>query len=99
MNAAYLNKLGGLVKKDIKFQNSVSALYYGVDVSDALQIPLEEFINGCIDGIGEINTYAGNKNFLFVLNNVIDSIDATKIDSTIKIIDQLDSDVPRSNMA
>lgn len=96
LNAAYLNKFGGLVKKDIKFQNSVSALYYGVDVSDALQIPLEEFINGCIDGIGEINTYAGNKNFLFVLNNVIDSIDATKIDSTIKIIDQLDSDVPRS---
>lgn len=96
LNAAYLNKLGGLVKKDIKFQNSVSALYYGVDVSDALQIPLEEFINGCIDGIGEINTYAGNKNFLFVLNNVIDSIDATKIDSTIKIIDQLDPDVPRS---
>lgn len=96
LNAAYLNKLGGLVKKDIKFQNSVSALYYGVDVSDALQIPLEEFINGCINGKGEINTYAGNKNFLFVLNNVIDSIDATKIDSTIKIIDQLDSDVPRS---
>lgn len=96
LNAAYLDKLGGLVKKDIKFQNSVSALYYGVDVSDALQIPLEEFINGCIDGKGEINTYAGNKNFIFVLNDVIDSIDATKIDSTIKTIDQLDSNVPQS---
>lgn len=93
LKASYLDKLGGLVKKDIKFQNSVSALYYGVDVSDALQIPLEEFINGCINGKGDINTYAGNKNFIFVLNNVIDSIDSTKIDSTIKIINQLDTNV------
>lgn len=96
LNAAYLDKLGGLVKKDIRFQKSVSALYYGVDVSDALQIPLEEFIIGCIDGKGEINTYADNKNFIFVLNDVIDSIDSTKIDSTIKTIDQLKSDMSRS---
>lgn len=95
LNATYLDKLGGLVKKDINFQNSVSALYYGVDVADALQIPLEEFIIGCIDGQGDINTYAGNKNVIFVLNNVVDSIDATKIDSTIKVIDELDIDIPQ----
>lgn len=85
----YIDKFGGLVMNDIDLQKCLSAIYYGVDVKDALQIPLEVFINKCIDGNGDINLYADNPNFVYVLANVIDSIDSTKVDAAIDTVIRL----------
>lgn len=85
----YIDKFSGLVTNDIDLQKCLSAIYYGVDVKDALQIPLEVFINKCIDSNGDINLYSDNPNFIYVLANVIDSIDSTKVDAAIDTVNRL----------
>lgn len=99
LSGKYLGPLEQLINNDIELQNSVAALYYGVGVSDALQIPLEEYIMKCIDNPeNDINTYSENKNFIFDLGNVINSVDLTKIGSTIAVVSNINSKqlVPQS---
>lgn len=79
------NNINRIIEYDTKIQTEIAALYYGITVDHAMQIPLGNYILRSIGGEDEydINIHAENDNFDDILENVIEKEDNIRLDDII----------------
>ncbi len=93
LSGNYLGINANVVSNDETLKAEISALVYGVDLNTARQIPMQEYINKCIDGEVDydINKFADiDKNFSTILKEVCRQLDDAKLDLMISALDKLE---------
>ncbi len=91
LSGDYLGYASNFIDNDSDLKSEIAALTYGVNKQMASQIPMTEYIENCLDKTEgyEINTYSKDENFVVILKEVVNSIDAAKLDKTIEVLDTL----------
>lgn len=90
--------LGSDITKVISYDESVkaeiAALYYGIEINHAQQLPLTKYISDCLDSRSQkdINSYSDNSNFDIVLEDVVEKMDDVLIDDAIIQLHKLHKD-------
>lgn len=82
-----------LIKYDDAIQSEISALYYGVDVELANQIPLSRYIESCFQGQNgyDINTYSKtHPKFDEMVYKSMEGVFAENVDDVIHCLNKLD---------
>lgn len=79
------NNINRIIEYDTRVQTEIAALYYGITVEHAMQIPLSNYILRSIEGEDgyDINTHANNDNFDDILENVIEKEDDVKLNDIV----------------
>ena len=79
------NNINRIIDYDTITQTEIAALYYGITVEHAMQIPLSNYILRSIEGEDgyDINTHADNDNFDDILENVIEKEDDVKLNDIV----------------
>ena len=92
LSGEYLGLASNIIPNDEKLKAEVSALAYGVDITNAKQIPLTGYINNCIDKLEgyNINEYAEtDENFDAILTEVYTNTDTAKLTAMIEVLNGL----------
>lgn len=92
LSGDYLGICAKIIPNDDMLKAEISALVYGVDLSTAKQIPLQQYLDNCIDKKDgyDINKYADtDTNFTTILREVCRQTDDAKLDFTISALDKL----------
>ncbi len=79
------NNINRIIEYDIQIQTEIAALYYGITVEHAMQIPLSNYILKTIEGKDgyDINAHAENDNFDDILENVIEKEDDVRLNDIV----------------
>lgn len=79
------NNINRIIEYDIQIQTEIAALYYGITVEHAMQIPLSNYILKTIEGKDgyDINAHAENDNFYDILENVIEKEDDVRLNDIV----------------
>jgi hypothetical protein len=92
LSGEYLSEISNIIPNDDLLKAEIAAITYGVDINNAKQIPLTEYINNCINRLAgyDINIYSeSDSNFDSILKEVCENIDIAKIDSVIEMLNAL----------
>ena len=92
LSGEYLGIASNIIPNDEKLKAEISALAYGVGITNAKQIPLTGYINNCIDKLEgyNINEYAEtDENFDVILAEVYTNTDIAKLSSMIEVLNDL----------
>lgn len=101
LSGDYLGICAKIIPNDDMLKAEISALVYGVDLSTAKQIPLQQYLTNCIDRqVGyDINKYADtDTNFKTILREVCRQADDAKLDLMISALDKLKPEVSISSI-
>lgn len=95
LSGEYMGICAKIIPNDDILKAEISALVYGVDLGTAKQIPLQQYLDNCIDGqVGyDINKYADtDTNFTTILREVCRKTDDAKLELLIAALDKLHKD-------
>jgi len=94
LSGTYLgNYIPSVASNGEVLQKNISALVYGVAPNDAEQIPIQKYIEGCLNNESgyDINKYSNHKHFISILNEKVSNRELSK-ENLIVALSKLNSD-------